>query len=331
MKQLTIEQKMDDFYLNNNQMKRFNGYILIQKDEEELLHKGFGVSDCTTGADFDRDTIFLIGSMTKVFTSVSILMLEMQGLLNTDDCLGKYMLQHHKASNVTIGQLLSHTSGIPDYWNRVGISSIDYNDANDIYRFIMDFELAEKPGEMFRYCNSNYLILAILIETITGMSYEAFLRENILSPLHMHRTGVIPDHHQFDRVAIGYKTLLPMPKEAAKPENTIIFGNMLGAGCLFSTASDLAKFGSALFDGKLLSSGSLEKMLKPNLGGYGYGWFIERDKVWLGGDIVGFSTRMTRYLSDGTMVITLCNVDGKKEAHMGHFSSFIEECLFAEP
>ncbi len=330
MDRLKIQRKMDDLYLNNEQMKRFNGYILIQKGGEELLSKGCGVADCTTGSSFDRDTIFLIGSMTKAFTAVSILLLETQGLLNTDDCLGKYLPQYHKASKVTIGQLLSHTSGIPDYWNRVGISSIDYNDAYDIFRFITDFDLAETPGETFRYCNSNYLILAILIETITGISYEAYIKENILSPLNMHRTGVIPDHHRFDRVATGYKMLLPTPKEAAKPENTIIFGNMLGAGCLFSTASDLAKFGTALFNGNLLSPGSLEKMFKPNLGGYGYGWFTESGKVWLGGDIVGFSTRMTRYFSDGTMVIALCNVDGKKEAHMGHFSKLIEDCLFAE-
>ncbi len=328
MDKTKLELKIDGLCLNNDQMRRFNGFILIRRGEEELFSKGYGFADCTTGSNFDRDTIFLIGSLTKAFTAVSILMLEMQGLLNTDDCLGKYFPQYHKASKVTIGQLLSHTSGIPDYWNRVGISSIDYNDAYDIFRFIMDFDLTETPGETFRYCNSNYLILAILIETITGMSYEAFIRTNILSPLHMTRTGLIPEHHRFDRVATGYKMLLPTPKEAAKPENTIIFGNMLGGGCLYSTASDLAKFGTALFEGRLLSPGSLEKMMKPNLGEYGYGWFIESNKVWHGGDIVGFSTRMTRFLSDGTLVIMLCNVDGKKEAHMGHFSKLIEDCIF---
>jgi CubicO group peptidase (beta-lactamase class C family) len=328
MERLEFEQKIDDLCLKDDIMKRFNGYILIQKREEVLFSKGYGFADCAAGEKFDHDTIFLIGSLTKVFTSVCILMLEMQGLLNTDDCLEKYLPQYHKASKITIGQLLSHTSGIPDYWNRVGISSIDYNDAYDIFRFITDFDLTETPGKTFRYCNSNYLILAILLETITGMSYEAYISRNILSPLNMRRTGVIPDHHRFDRVATGYKTLLPAPKEAAKPENTIIFGNMLGVGCLFSTASDLAKFGTALFAVKLLSPASLEKMLKPNLDGYGFGWFIESNKVWHGGDVAGYSTRLTRYLSDGTMVIMLSNADGKKEAHMGHFSKLVEGCLY---
>ena len=103
---------------------------------------------------------------------------------------------------------------------------------------------------------------------------------------------------------------------------------MLGAGCLFSTASDLAKFGTALFAVELLSPASLENMLKPNLVGYGFGWFIESNKVWHGGDVAGYSTRLTRYLSDGTMVIMLSNVDGKKGAHMGHFSKLIEGCLY---
>lgn len=322
-----LNAAVDRLHAEDERMKRFSGYILMTKNGETLLSKGYGLADYAAGGAFDPDTVFLIGSLTKVFTSACVLMLQESGRLDIRDRVGKYLPQYKKGADVTIAQLLAQTSGIPDYWNRVGISSIDYNDATDIFRFVMDFDLIGTPGDAFCYSNSNYLILAIVIETITGMSYEAFLRQNILDPLEMRRTGCIPNHHRLKNVAVGYKTVLPYPKEAAKPENTIIFGNMLGAGCLYSSAGDLMKFCSALFEGRLLDRESMSALFSPNMGGYGYGWFIEKDKIWCGGDICGFSTRVTALRPGGTLIVTLCNSDGKKEAHMGHFSSLIERCL----
>lgn len=223
--------------------------------------------------------------------------------------------------------MLAQTSGMPEYWNRVGISSIDYTDANAIFDFIQSFELIRKPGEAFRYCNSNYLVLGMLIEKVTGQTYLKYAKTHIFDPLGMKRTGAIPGHHRFDGAAVGYMRMKPDVKRAALPENTVIMGNMHGAGCIYTCANDLMRFDAALNGNVLLPEEKKQEMWKEHAQGYGYGWFVTDRGVWHGGDCCGFSSRYTKYLREGVTVVALNNVDGKKESHMGHYSQRIEACI----
>ena len=323
----TIGSALCRLFSEDALMRDYNGYLSVKQGETLLFEGGFGYADVQNDVRATGDTIYLIGSMTKPITATCILMLENQGLLSLDDTITSYFPDYSAVERVTVRHLLTQTSGLPDYWNRVGISSIDYTDANAIFDFIKTFELVCKPGEAFQYCNSNYLVLGMLIEKITGETYLEYARAHLFDPLEMHRTGVIPEHHACDNVAVGYMRMKPDVKRAALPENTVIMGNMHGAGCIYTCANDLMKFDAALNNNRLLPEPKKLEMWKRHTHGYGYGWFVTDHAVWHGGDCCGFSSRYTKYLRENITVVALNNVDGKRESHMGHYSQRIEACI----
>jgi CubicO group peptidase (beta-lactamase class C family) len=157
-------------------MRKYNGYLSVKQGETLLFEGGYGYADVQNDVRATGDTIYLIGSMTKPITATCIMMLENQGLLSLDDTITSYFPDYSAADRVTVRHLLTQTSGLPDYWNKVGISSIDYTDVNAIFDFIKTFELVCKPGEAFQYCNSNYLVLGMLIEKIMGETYLEYAR-----------------------------------------------------------------------------------------------------------------------------------------------------------
>jgi len=322
-----IKKQLNEICNHNSKMQNYNGYLLIKNGEDILYDKGFGYSNYAGNQLQNRETIYLLGSLTKSFTAICVMMLVHEKIIKLTDKLISFFPDYTESANISVSNLLCHSSGISDYWNRVGISSIDYTDEYAIFDFIKSFELINEPDKNFQYCNSNYLILGILIEKVTGIKYEDFLSNKIFSPLAMKRSGIIPKHHLFDDVAVGYMRLKPDVKEAAKPENTVIFGNMLGAGCIFSTVNDLIKFDNALNHNILLPDEIKKDMWKPKCDNYGYGWFVSENIVLHGGDIVGFSVRFTKYLKENITVIAINNVDGKRESHMGHYSELIEGCI----
>ena len=157
-------------FAENSRMRNFNGYLSVRQGVDVLFEGGYGYADFEGQSRATGDTIYLIGSMTKPITATCVMMLERQGLLAFDDGITRYFPDYSIADGVMVKHLLAQTSGIPDYWNAVGISSIDYTDANAIFDFIKSFELIRRPGEAFQYCNSNYMILGLLIEKITGQN-----------------------------------------------------------------------------------------------------------------------------------------------------------------
>ena len=228
----TIGSALRRLFYEDALMRNFNGYLSVKQGETPLFEGGFGYADVQNDIRATGDTIYLIGSMTKPITATCIMMLENQGLLALDNTITSYFPDYSAADRVTVRHLLAQTSGLPDYWNRVGILSIDYTDVNAIFDFIKFFELVYNPGDAFQYCNSNYLVLGMLIEKITGETYLEYAKAHLFDPLEMHRTGVIPKHHACDNVAVGYMRMKPDVKRAAMPENTVIMGNMHGAGCI---------------------------------------------------------------------------------------------------
>lgn len=300
---------------------------MILRDGEVAFEHSYGYRDFPLQLPADRNTVYLLGSLTKPLTAACIMQLVAEGSLDLEEELSAYFPEYEKVQNVRVSHLLCHMSGIADYWNRVGISSIDYTDPYAIFDFIMTHDLQRAPGSQFQYANSNYIILGILIEKITGQPYAERLKTTVLSPLRMQRTGIIPDNNGFSNVAVGYMRTIPDAKEAAKPEQTIIFGNAYSAGGLYSTAADLVRLDAALNENTLFPESIKKEMWLPRSNAYGYGWYVGDQKVWHGGDICGFSTRLTKYLDSGITVIILNNVDGKKEHHIGHYADIIEEAI----
>jgi CubicO group peptidase (beta-lactamase class C family) len=316
------------------------GTVLLGRGGEVLLAKGYGLANHELGVPNKPETKFRLGSITKQFTATAILQLQEQGKLRVGDSIAKYLPSAPPAWNgITIHHLLTHTSGIPSYtdgesyrermWERTG-SPLSF-----IRRF-QDRPLQFDPGTRFRYSNSGYFLLGVIMEQITGMRYQDYLRKNIFEPLQMADTGYDWPGTILKERASGYSK-----SEAGQLINAeyLDMGQPYAAGSLYSTVLDLYKWDRALYTTKVLSAKSIADAFRPNplewADGiqYGYGWGISRvhgrTAVGHGGGINGFSTVIWRAIEADAVVIILSNHDDA--GNVGKSGKELLELILAVP
>ncbi len=291
----------------------FMGTVLVARGGEVLYSKGFGSADLEWNIPNAPNTKFRLGSVTKQFTAASILLLEERGKLSVNDPVKKYMPDAPAAwDQVTIMHLLTHTSGIPNFTGFPDYPKLEpfpTTTAQLVARF-RDKPLDFDPGTKWSYSNSGYVLLTYLLEKVSGVSYEAFVRENIFTPLGMKDTGVDSNAQVIPRRASGYVF------KDGKFENAG-FINMTvpqGAGALYSTTEDLLKWEQGLYGGKLLRPASVEKMTTPFKDNYAFGVGVQtvggHKKISHSGGIEGFNTDLSYYPDDKLAVVVLSNVNG---------------------
>ena len=174
---------------------RFMGTVLVARGDEVLLRKGYGSADLEKNIPNAPATKFRLGSVTKQFTAASILLLHEQGRLNIDDSVGKYVPEAPQSwENSSLVHLLTHTSGIPDFTGLAEYPTLKVHPstAGNTMSWFRDKPLDFSPGERWRYSNSAYVVLGIVIENISGLSYEQFVRDSIFRPLGMSHSGYTP-------------------------------------------------------------------------------------------------------------------------------------------
>lgn len=308
--------RVDEYMNAAVRQGRFSGSVLIAREGQVLLSKGYGMASLELDVPNTPQVKFRIGSLTKQFTAMAVMILQERGLLKVQDSVCKYVPECPPLwADVTIHHLLTHTSGIPDL-----LSFPDFQKtmtmpspvAQTVERFKskpLDF----KPGLKFKYSNSGYVLLGYIIERVTGQTYEAFLKENIFEPLKMSHTG--SDHNDLiiKNRANGYS------KSGLRVINApyIDMSIPTGGGSLYSTAEDLFLWDQALYAEKLIKKSSFEAMFKPYAvadwgDGVAYGWFIGRDKSnhrymgFLGG-INGFAAQIMRYTDQKVLLVVLSN------------------------
>ena len=172
--------------------EKFNGSVLVAKDGEILFAKGYGLANAEHQVPNTPETKFRLGSITKQFTAMAILILQEQSKLKVEDPIGKYLADAPKAwEGVTIHHLLTHTSGVPSYTDdpSYGKKMTQPETVKSMIARFKDKPLEFEPGEKFHYSNSGYFLLGAIIEKVSGKSYEAFLKEAIFDPLGMTDTG----------------------------------------------------------------------------------------------------------------------------------------------
>ena len=289
----------------------FSGSVLVSKDGETVFAEGYGFANAEHQVPNTTKTKFRLGSITKQFTAMAILILQEGGKLKLEDPVGKYIDDAPKAwEGVTIHHLLTHTGGVPSY-----------TDASDYMKKMMmpetvksmigrfrDKPLDFNPGEKFHYSNSGYFLLGAVIEKLAGKSYEKFLKEAIFDPLGMkdtgydHPTTLLPDR------ASGYTQV----GNGLVNAQYLDMSQPYAAGSLYSTVEDLARWDRALVEGKLISKESYAKMYTPAKNHYAYGWMVTtvkgRKEIEHGGGINGFVTEILRYPDQKLCVVVLCNV-----------------------
>ncbi len=310
---------LDSYYQELYPADEPGATILISRDGNAVYRKAFGMADIENGIANQTNMVFRLGSITKQFTAVAIMMLEQEGKLKVSDDMTKYLPSYTPPpSTITIEHLLTHTSGIPSYTGLEGWMSTSKIREKLSVEAMMDewegLELEFEPGSTWKYNNSGYYMLGTIIANVSGMGYDEFIEQRIFEPLGMndsyydHSELIIPNR------ARGYQR-----GEDGELQNAdyLDMGQPYAAGSLASTVDDMAKWDVALYGDAILPQEVLQRMWTSYVltdgseTGYGYGWSVsehnDNDVISHGGGIFGFRTEGMRLPEQGLYVSVLSN------------------------
>lgn len=305
--------RMDRIVQASAEAGTFSGAVLVARDGEVLLDKGYGLANREWLIPNDGDTEFRLGSITKQFTAVAIMILNERGLVDLDAPMKTWLPDAPAAwDQVTVRRLLAHTAGIPNFTSFDDFQSTKALPAtlDSLIARFRDRPLDFQPGEGRKYSNSGYVLLTAVIEKASGKSYGDFLSETLFQPLGMRDTGYDRNTVILPRRASGYTPTAGGVINAEHWDMSI----PQGAGGLYSTSHDLLKWEQGLFGGRVLRPASLELLTTPVRDGYAFGVFaIEAEgnnTIAHSGGLNGFNTYMAYDPDRRTTVIVLGNLNG---------------------
>ncbi len=317
----SISSRIDALMQRDASSGQFNGTVLVAMHGRVVYERAFGLADFEWRVPNDLQTKFEIGSMTKQFTSLLVLQLVNERRLRLDGHISKYLPYYRPdtGTRVTVHELLSHTSGIPNFLTLPGFldgpaSRMHYSTEEFVRKFCSG-DLHFEPGSKFEYSNSGYFILGAILERVTGQSYEALLRERVFDPLGMKDSGYAHTETLIPHRARGYERSAGSVSNARFYDMSIPFS----AGALYSTVKDLYKWDQALYTDRLLPAACRELLFRPNLESYGYGWallvpkegqpFANEPIPMHGGAIFGFQSLIQRMPRERDLIVLLDNTD----------------------
>ena len=319
--------------------KNFSGVVLVAENGKAIYHKAFGYREFEDQIPLQTSDIFELASVSKQFTAMIIMMLKEKGLLNYDDSVSKYLEIPYK--RITIRNLLTHTSGLPDYQNIMDKywdkSKVAGNP--DCIEYLNKYAPPKRfePGEKYEYSNTGYMLLASIAEKASGRDFIDMCRKWIFRKLKMKSTDIrtLEEKKTTKNFAIGHiyveeRTKWVRADSFPSSNYTIWLGNRKGPGRISSTASDLLKWDQALHTEKIIKQSTLQdafipmKLNNDSLSNYGFGWSLRTDPsfgkiVSHTGDNPGYKTQIIRYIDKKKTIIVLNN-----NAH-GNFSFIVQQ------
>jgi CubicO group peptidase (beta-lactamase class C family) len=298
-------EKFDNYiqaYVRNGD---FSGSVLVAGHGHILFRKSYGMANHEWNIPNSESTKFHIASVTKTFTAAAIVILEQQGKLKFSDQLSKYVPGYLNGDRITIEQMLTHSSGLPDFYSLPEYPAKKYQRVAlpDLIAWVKTKPLDFLPGSKNSYSNTGYAFLAYIIEQVSGEPYEQFVSEEILKPLGMKETGALLDDALIPNRADGYQPALADSglRNAPFYDKAIL----TGSGSLYSTTGDLYTWAKAIEGAHFFN---LTKLLYP------YGWgardtksghhYIEQD-----GRAPGFASHLSVFPDDDLIVIVLGNLE----------------------
>ena len=307
---------------------KFMGAVLVAQGEEPLIDQAWGSADLEWDIANTTDTKFRIGSVTKQFTSVSILLLSERGQLDLEAPIATYLEDTPEAWNaITVRNLMRHTSGIPNVTTLETFAEKKYLplSQDDLIALFEDLPLEFEPGSQFSYSNSGYVLLSRIVENVSGLPLADFYRANIFDPLGMEATGIDVSAQILPRRADGYSPAGDDVNVINAPYADM--GIPTGAGALYSTTGDLLKWQRGLFGGKVLGEESLAQYLTPGpyeaFAGDPYAHAVLIDRTgddryyWHGGGIEGFNAWLGYDPDRKVTVAVLANLNGGAASKIG--------------
>ncbi|MEW6539445.1 MAG: serine hydrolase [Pseudomonadota bacterium] len=312
--------RMDQVIRASSDADAFSGAVLVARDGRILLDQGYGLANREWNIPNDGDVKFRLGSLSKQFTAVAVMLLNQQGKLDLDAPIKTWLPDAPAAWDaITPRHLLSHTAGVPNFTafsDFAAQKTLPATLPQLIARF-RDRPLDFAPGSRFAYSNSGYVLLSAIIEAASGQTYADFVAANLFQPLGMSDSGY--DRHDviLPRRASGYAPGADGVVNADYVDMTI----PTGAGALYSTTHDLLKWEQGLFGGRLLNAQSMTALTTPVHNGYAMGLVVSEAEgkrlVWHNGAIEGFNTYMAYDPGDRTAVIVLGNLNGEAPDKLG--------------
>ena len=312
---IRTSQKIDfsavDSYIQSQMQKHgLRGTSLAITQGDQIIYlQGYGTAG--KNQPMTAQTPMYIGSQSKSFAGLAIAQLIEAGKITPNDPVVKYIPEFRIADaaasqKITINHLLHHISGLSE----AGFTVIlpDESTTQDLLIALQQAELTAPVGEQFQYFNYGYSLLSIVIENVSGLSYETYLQENIFTPLDMKNTFTNPEEAKAHGLSQGYSRFFGFAVPARQPHREYD----LASGYLISTAEDLAHFSIALLNngeylGKQLVPGNRFQMIFQPVQGYGMGWFIGTDRIYHGGANETFRTEMQLFPSKKLGIILLTN------------------------
>jgi CubicO group peptidase (beta-lactamase class C family) len=307
--------------------KDFSGVVLMAEEGKPFYHKAFGFREFADQIPLQTSDIFELASVSKQFTAMIIMLLKEKGLLNYDDSVTKYLEIPYKG--ITIRNLLTHTSGLPDYqaimdqyWDKSKVAGNP-----DCIEYLNKYAPPKRfePGEKYEYSNTGYMLLASIAEKASGKDFIDMCRKWIFRKLKMKSTDIrtLEEKKATKNFAIGHIYVEERNKwiraDSFPSSNyTIWLGNRKGPGRISSTASDLLKWDQALYKENLIKQSTLQEAFTPmklnngNSSNYGFGWDLRNDStmgkiVRHNGDNPGYKTEIIRYIDKRKTIIVLNN------------------------
>jgi len=294
-------------------VQHFNGTVLVAKNGQVLLEKGYGYKNFQAGTLNDTQTVYMIASVTKQFTSAVVLKLVEQHKLALTDPLSKYFPTYPNGDKITIYNLLTHTAGIPDYSQDSVFMST--HKGLKISQALIQYNRADfAPGTNWHYSNQGYQLLGEIIAKVTGKTYFQAVRQYIFRPLHMTHSGFDFAALKSSNKATGYWTYPGKRKNQEAP--IIDSATSFSAGAIYSTVGDLYKWHKALQSYKIVPKALMDQAYTPFKNHYGFGWFADslygKRVLSHSGDTYGFKSNIARTTQDDVCVILLNNIEDEE-------------------
>jgi CubicO group peptidase (beta-lactamase class C family) len=319
-----VASRIEQIMQSQSTAGEFSGSVLVARDGRVIYQHAFGYANIEWKIPNDLQTKFEIGSMTKQFTALLALQFVNESKIRLDGHLSDYLPYYRKdtGDRVTVRELLSHTSGIPNFITAPGFlegsaSRTKYSVKEFAQRYCSgDLEL--DPGTKFNYSNSGYFLLGAVLEEVSGTAYEQLLKDRIFTPLGMNDSGYAHNETIIPHRAAGYERSGHGLQNARFYDMSIPFA----AGALYSTVGDLLLWDRALYEERLLPANLRDLLFKPNLQNYGFGWGILIPKsgspnagetvLMHGGAIFGFQSVIERIPIRKELIVLLDNTDSTK-------------------
>jgi CubicO group peptidase (beta-lactamase class C family) len=269
----------------------YSGIVSVRRGGDILVEEALGYADLPNKRPNRLDTIFVTASAGKAFTATGILRLIEQGKLSLDSEIGDLLKFDLKQIDprITVRQLLTHTSGIPDYWNEAEMDAVGahYSDLfrifpsynirknSDFIPLFIDLPMLYPRGEKFHYNQTGYVTLGLIIEAVTGLPFDEYLIREVFTPCGMEHTR----YHEYDRLPANCANVYIYDQNRGDYYTNIYSSGAKGTGDggAFTTAGDVERFWRGLYGGKIISREMLRQMASPQVSAkcYGYGLWIE--------------------------------------------------------